>query len=302
MQDSKRKIFRWIEIFAFLLVFAATLKIVSYITDPVRNDQPELVVARDKATVAALAEDPDTMDVMVVGDSEAMVMVSPTVLMDEAGIQSYNCNQLGQRLSETYFFLDKILKKQHPKVIILETNVITHETSIKTEPHLTFNILTQEAFPILRYHSMWRERFGLVEPEEYTHYKGYEDIYVVDPYDGTPYMFETEEKQWLDPITMHYLNKVIDLCKDKNIPVVLVSAPSAVNMDYPRHNTIQEYADEHGLDYIDFNLLTDEIGLDWSNDTGDKGDHINKYGTEKTSRYLIKYLKEKYDLPDHRED
>ena len=34
---------------------------------------------------------------------------------------------------------------------------------------------------------------------------------------------------------------------------------------------------------IDFNLLQDEIGLDWSNDTGDAGDHINVYGTEKTT-------------------
>ena len=31
-------------------------------------------------------------------------------------------------------------------------------------------------------------------------------------------------------------------------------------------------------------------------------DHINAYGGEKTTRYLMKYLKENYDLPDHRED
>jgi hypothetical protein len=53
-------------------------------------------------------------------------------------------------------------------------------------------------------------------------------------------------------------------------------------------------------DYIDFNVLKDEIGIDWSQDTGDAGDHINIYGCEKTTRYLIDYLNENYDLPDHR--
>lgn len=301
MQDSKKWL-RWIEIFCFLAVFLTILKVTSWYTDPVRTDQPEKVVARDQATIAALAEPADSMDVMVVGDSEAMVMVSPYVMMDEAGIDVYNCNQLGQRISETYFFLQKILKKQHPKVLVLETNVITHETSIKIEPHLTFNVLTQEAFPFLRYHSKWRERFGLVEPEKYDHYKGYEDIYVVDPYDGHQYMFETDDKAWFDPITRYYFDKIVKLCESKNIPLVLVSAPSAINMDYPRHNAVQELADKYGLDYIDFNLLTDEIGIDWSNDTGDAGDHINTYGTTKTTRYLMNYLKENYDLPDHRED
>jgi 2-hydroxy-3-keto-5-methylthiopentenyl-1-phosphate phosphatase len=115
-------------------------------------------------------------------------------------------------------------------------------------------------------------------------------------------MFETDERAAINPIAMYYLDKICELCKEKDIPLVLVSSPSAVNMNYPKHNTLKDYADKHGLDYIDFNVLANEINLDWSQDTGDKGDHINAYGGEKTTRYLMKYLKENYDLPDHRED
>ena len=299
-KKSSKKIFRWIEIFAFVIVFACILWGISYLIDPVRLDQPEMGVARDRHIIASLTEEPDSMDVIVVGDSEAMVLVSTKIFMDEAGISSYNCNQLGQRVSETYFYLQKLLEEQHPEVMILETNVITQDTTFNTEVHMTYNAVCQEAFPILRYHSNWRRKFGLEEPPVYEAYKGYEEIYVVDPYGGEEYMFESQDRYNVNPIAMYYLDKIRELCDEKGIEIILVSSPSAVNFNYTKHNTIQDYADKYNLAYIDFNLMTDEIGLDWSNDTGDAGDHINVYGTDKTTRYLMNYLNENYDLPDHR--
>jgi len=300
MQTSKLK--RWMEIFAFLTLFVAVLKALSLVFDPVRRNQPELVLPRDKNIVAALADEENSSDVLIVGDSEAMVLVSPEILMDEAGISSFNCNQLGQRIADTYIFMQKILERQHPKVIILETNVVAQDTILKTEALMTNSAIINDTFPIIRYHSNWRYLSGLVEPEDYTKVDGYEDILVVDPYSGDQYMFETDERAAINPIAMYYLDKICELCEEKGIPLVLVSSPSAVNMNYPKHNTLKDYADKHGLDYIDFNVLANEINLDWSQDTGDKGDHINAYGGEKTTRYLMNYLKENYDLPDHRED
>ncbi len=293
---------RWLEMICFLLVYCIIIRIISYATDPIRLKQPTRVIDRDIDTVAAFLEEEDSMDVLFIGDSEAMVLVSPWILMEEAGISSYNCNQLGQRLHETYSTLEKLLKKQHPKVIFLETNVLIHEVSLRIEPQNIFNSMTQEALPLLSYHKNWRIILGLSEVPEYNAYKGYEDILVVDPYSGEEWMHETEESFPLNPITIYYMNKIRTLCEERNIPLILVSAPSPINMDYPKHNAIQSYADTYGLEYIDFNLKCDEIGIDWSNDTGDAGDHINKYGAEKTTRYLMDYLNDNYDLPDHRQD
>ena len=301
-KTGSKKIGRWLEIFGFLIVFAITLKVISYFIDPIRTGNPNNVNARERHITRALMTKPDTMDVMIIGDSEAMVMASPEQMMNEAGIQAYNCNQLGQRISETYYFIGQLLKKQHPKVVILETNVITQDTTLKKEAEVSFKNYLQEEFCILRYHSSWKQIFGLKKPDKYTAVLGYEPVEVVDPYEGVEYMFETDERFYINPITFYYLDKILELCDEKDIKVILVTSPSTINADYSTHNTIQDYADEHGLPYIDFNILKDEIGIDWSKDTGDKGDHINKYGAEKTTRYLIKYLNENYDLPDHRND
>ena len=287
---------RWLEIPAFLIVLAGLLVIASYIIDPIRLKKPEKVIERDRPIVSALSAEPDTLDLLFIGDSEAMVMGSTLIMKEEGGISSFNCNEQGQRIYETYFFLKKMLDRQHPKVVILETNVIIHEVSIKIEPQLLMKAASEQVFPILRYHNNWKELAELKEPKPYIDYNGYHDIETLKPYKGGDYMFETDECAYIDPITVYYMTKIKELCDEKNVALVWVSSPSPINMNYPKHNALQKYADTYKVDFIDFNLMTEELGIDWSNDTGDEGDHINKNGAAKVSRYLLKYLKDNYDL------
>ena len=44
----------------------------------------------------------------------------------------------------------------------------------------------------------------------------------------------------------------------------------------------------------------DEIGLDYTTDTFDYGQHLNVDGAEKTAVYLGNILKDQYRLTDHR--
>ena len=43
-------------------------------------------------------------------------------------------------------------------------------------------------------------------------------------------------------------------------------------------------------------------GVDWSKDSSDGGGHMNIDGAEKVSKFLGKYLKDRYRLPNRRED
>ncbi len=87
-----------------------------------------------------------------------------------------------------------------------------------------------------------------------------------------------------------------------NIKFVLINAPNLKNWNYEKHMGVQEYADKHGIDYVDMNLKNKEIGIDWLKDTRDQGDHLNFTGARKATRYLGQYLKEQNILMSHKND
>ena len=90
MQDSnaasKKK--RWLEIAGFLAVTVVMLIIMSYVMDPVRLGMADKVYSRDRYIAAALAEPKDSIDVMIMGDSEALTLAD-TSKLEEAGRYLY---------------------------------------------------------------------------------------------------------------------------------------------------------------------------------------------------------------------
>ena len=61
-------------------------------------------------------------------------------------------------------------------------------------------------------------------------------------------------------------------------------------------------AKELGVEYIDLNLQSDQVAIDWNTDTRDKGDHLNYNGAMKVTNYVGKYLKETELFEDKREN
>ena len=93
------------------------------------------------------------------------------------------------------------------------------------------------------------------------------------------------------------------LCKENGIELVLIKAPSLYPYWYDEWETqIEEYAEENDLKYINFLNLIEETGLDFSKDTYDGGLHLNLSGAEKITEYLGEFLRNEYELPDHRSE
>ncbi len=65
-------------------------------------------------------------------------------------------------------------------------------------------------------------------------------------------------------------------------------------------NQATEIANENQIKIINFNLL-DDFDVDFQKDLYNDG-HINVFGATKYTEYFSKYLKENYDLQDHRKD
>ena len=124
----------------------------------------------------------------------------------------------------------------------------------------------------------------------------------MDPYVDGSYVIATDEREEIQKVPLYYLDKIVKLCKEREIDLILYSVPSPKCWSYARHNSNADFAERNQLPYIDFNLLQEEINLDWSRDTSDKGDHINFYGAQKVTAYIGEYLSTHYDLPDHRQE
>ena len=68
---------------------------------------------RYNSYVGIQKEQKDSIDMLVLGDSESMTSISPMELWKSVGITSYICGQSGQRISESYYMLKHALDYHH---------------------------------------------------------------------------------------------------------------------------------------------------------------------------------------------
>ena len=65
---------------------------------------------------------------------------------------------------------------------------------------------------------------------------------------------------------------------------------------------MSDYADGHGILYLNTIDEAENIGIDYTTDTFDYGQHLNVEGAEKLSLYLGEQLVKNFRLTDHRQD
>ena len=100
---------------------------------------------------------------------------------------------------------------------------------------------------------------------------------------------------------LEYLNKIITLCRERSIPLMLLKTPALERRDaQPIYNTVSDIASINGLDFVNMNLMDDETGVtaaDWSLDR-----HMNGSGARKVAHWLGAFLQSEYGIADHRGD
>lgn len=261
----------------------------------------DFIPGRSRPFASIAAERKDGIDVIVLGDSESYTSVSPMQLWKEQGLSSYVCGQPGQKIQETYFMLKTALQSQSPKVVLMETNLMFRDPGPVKNIQSSLAETARYHFPLLRFHNLWKLMFDGKKPGEAV-YKGFSIRSSVDPFDSGDYMKETEEVQEMPQAVTFYMEEIMELCRRSGAELFLVSAPSPKNYSYRKHNAIENYAKEKGLTYVDLNLKIKELGITWQKDSYDKGDHLNLYGAQKVTRWLGTYLKQNYELTDHRND
>lgn len=106
-----------------------------------------------------------------------------------------------------------------------------------------------------------------------------------------------------ESVCLEYLYKILEVCEERNIDVVLTFMPMATsyNQDRQAVNTAQQIADERGIPFLNMLPHETQTVIDYYTDMSDDT-HLNANGMRKMTTYIGSVLEELYMLPDHRED
>ena len=284
----------------------------------------------DGRIVAEFYKEKECPDVIFLGSSTVYSATSPCVLYESYGITSYVLASSSQTSWNSYYMLKEALKYGKPQMVVMDIGFLNQieeyaeEVSnrklfdyMKTSPNKFEAIEVSKAaeeskwsyiFPVLRYHERYKDltpddfKYALYKPD--VTYNGYiMNLNLSDSLEEVPVTLDTAEDYRLNAKNADYLQKIITLCKDEGIQIMLVKTPSynakwGVNFE----NDITSIAALNGINYIDFDLYQDKMNLNYLSDSPDNGGHLNLLGAEKYSFFLGSVIKDNYEIPDRRND
>lgn len=300
----KKIIKRIVSCVLFVAILLGLLQVSSLIFQPKSNDKASGI--HYTRANGIFSEPKDSIDTVFIGDSEVYHSFIPLNIWRDYGITSYDVSSPSQKLVYSMEFLKKTFENQSPKIVFLETNAIFRKSYLEDE--ITYK--AEQIFPVFRYHDRWKnlqlkDFSATVEYTANENNKGYYFTKKSKPATDKAikeYMKYSDVSAPILSTNKKYLNEIAKFCKTHGARLVLISTPSTKNWNYQRHNTMEAISKDLGVDYIDTNLLRDDIPIDWKKDTKDKGDHLNYNGAVKLTDYVGKYLDDTKLFKDKRND
>lgn len=279
----------------------------------------------------------NTIDVLLMGGSRIHFALNSATIWKDYGMASYSLWGIGQPMWNTYYYLKEALKTQTPKVVVLDVHYLTfdmqydaYDSQIKNTMGLglslnklksviasvpegsridiftglptyhdrnkAFEVFGNEYDPINKDVLIATRKPNLIDKHSiYCRLNRVTRHENVDMSDITGSM-ELAQKQ------EKYFMKIVKLLKKKKIPLLLITLPQPMTReDAMMYNTVAQIASENNVTFLNFNLFYDKIGFNKSTDIYEQY-HFNYNGMYKITKYLEKYLKENYSIPDRRHD
>lgn len=283
----------------------------------------------------------EDFDVLFLGTSVTVSGISPLDLWNDYGIVSFNLANNGQALPNNYYALKSALETQQPKVVVVDisyiflTDILKGSGEVRLHQlldNMPMGLVKVEAIqdlvpsdhkgdfllPFLYYHDRWKELIQRDFEEIVSINRGGDVAEISMGSDGE--IFDTsvfaeklnilskEEKQEYPELSQEYIQKIVELCKEKGIDVLFVNLPCYAwgEVNHGDGETLQRMwnqfyvtAEELEVDYINGLHHIEEMGFDFVDDLRDWR-HISISGNKKVTSYLGAYLQEKYGVPDRR--
>lgn len=307
-----------IKIIAFLLVLAVCYHVVDHVMMIKTDDMVSMIKYRELP--------PDTVDVLMVGSSHVGMNIDNQQIFDEYGIASYDLWAGMQPLWNSYYYVKDALKHQTPDVVLVDVFLAgtsadesTSTVALKNIQYLPFGIdklnAALDSFPTWQdaLEAVWglpyyHERFDELILDDFDLQYGKTDLSLPAPrqVEGVVTALNMlDYRSMTDTLALtekneKYLRKLIALCKQKNVKLILVTAPfEASEEEAKRFNEIERIANEEGVVFLNYLKTYDMEGIDADTDFYDRG-HFNNEGIAKYSTIIGKYLSENFDLRDCR--
>lgn len=290
--------FKILKIVVFICAVFTIIGVLSVMVNP--DNTGAGVDKFDKVVIDADSENENSIDVVVIGDSEAYRSIIPPEMYRKYGFTSYVAASPAQKTYQSYDMLEAVLERQKPRVCILEPNVLFRDYSIVSSVWPRF----EKTFPIFKYHNAWKGVFDSdykYDDLSFDSFKGYRYIDSVKATKNVNYMVQTDSTEPISTSNTNDFRRIYELCEKNDIKLLVLRTPSIKNWNYAKYDAVRQLAEKYKVKFIDLNM-DNSIGIDWTQDTYDKGDHLNFSGAEKVTNFLGAYLDKRYDLPDHRGD
>lgn len=322
MKLPKQKVKNFIAFLIFaLLIWVIFLRCTYLFRDTYRAGRQNIV--------GFYSEEEDSLDAVMIGASCVYRYWDCMHAWKEYGITSYDYSVGSMSAAATVFAIKDIEKTQKPQVLVFDVRKILSRFpdtvggiwgTLDAQDYdsnrlaavryycrlngIPFQEALADMVDIIRYHDnhealsgklswqLWDNRADESMDQE-GFYKGFaiapEHAFVDAPQNDrikeTTALEEKAEKVYRD---------ILEYCKEKNVPLLLVASPFAVTADdMMEFNRMEEIAGEYGIPFLNANRHYGDMELDFSRDFYDEN-HVNLYGAEKYTDFLAEYILENY--------
>lgn len=272
------------------------------------------------------AENENT-DILLLGGSSMSVNIEISELWKKYGMACYCLGAGGSVFYDDYYRLIEAEKTHHSNMVVVEIRAASYFTEYSLSEFKKENVSglsislnklhyanaaiepEQRLYYLLTF-PIYHGKYNSVTKWDFQHTsslgendKGTWTVFYGNKYE--PELICSDDiigYQALYPKEEYYLKKIIEYCDMNNIDLLLLKTPDGNReINQPFYNTVGIIAEKNGVPFLDMNQFDEEIGLT-SSDFYYDNYHLNVSGARKCTIFFGDYLKEHYDLPDHRGD
>lgn len=275
----------------------------------------------------------NSIDILAFGSSQVLAGFAAPELYKQFGYSAFGIGSGHMTVMGQYHWLCETLQYQTPKLVIIEAgSLYSHNPEVgffrcysamkDTSPYKWEGVsehlgdadideYLEYYIDIYGFHSRWSELrksdFEFLVNEERPTYGGSPVRSVSDEdygIDESFYLFEETDEAvpFRTELAATYIDKIVELCEKEGIELLLYKTVK-YDWDANKSANVKKYAEEKGINFIDFNLKDNlrALELDYDVDMFDP-DHTTIYGAIKMTTALGDFISENYDIPDRRSD